>query len=127
MFVNFLVKTLTLIYVVVGSSCGFALSPLATAESHYDNKRYDEAIKVYEELVEEGFENSSLYFNLGNSYYRSGQVGRAIASYLAARQYNPRDPDIIANLNHAHKNTTDQLELNVPASSWDSIFFWRNW
>src|SRR5205823_1595380 len=40
----------------------------------------------------------ALLFNLGNAFFKNGQVGRAIAAYREAEQIDPRDPDIRANL-----------------------------
>jgi hypothetical protein len=39
-----------------------------------------------------------VYFNLGNARFKSGEVGRAIASYRQAEALAPRDPDVRANL-----------------------------
>ena len=39
--------------------------------------------------------------NLGNAYFKSGQLGKAIAAYREAEQMSPRDPDVRANLRFA--------------------------
>src|SRR5262249_54460599 len=43
----------------------------------------------------------AVYFNLGNAWFKSGQLGRAIAAYRQAERLNPRDPDVRANLQFA--------------------------
>jgi hypothetical protein len=44
---------------------------------------------------------AALYFNHGNALFKSGQVGRAIASYRIAQRLAPRDSAVRANLQFA--------------------------
>lgn len=76
--------------------------------------RYSEAAKSYEALIGEKGYSAPLLFNLGNAYFREGQVGAAILNYERAKLLAPNDPDIAANLNFARK----QAGLFVEQSSW---------
>lgn len=83
---------------------------LKKAEQAYDSKKYKEAIASYEELVGEGYRSWELYFNLGNSYYRNNELGKAIYNYELARKLNPDDEDIRINLGIASAKTIDKID-----------------
>jgi len=68
------------------------------ANRRYEQGKYEEAVAAYARLADEGVASAALHFNLGNAYFKSGQLGRAILSYRIAQQLDPRDPDIGANL-----------------------------
>ncbi|MEW5795484.1 MAG: tetratricopeptide repeat protein [Candidatus Zixiibacteriota bacterium] len=94
------------------------------ANKYYEQKNYDSARAVYESLVHQGMESSALYFNLGNSYFRSGDLGHAVLYYLRAQRLDPNDPDIAANLEFARRFTSVQMEgveLNPVSSLFESI------
>jgi tetratricopeptide (TPR) repeat protein len=81
-----------------------AAVPAAAFDS--DNKLYEEgkftdAVSAYEKLAQSGETSAALYFNLGNAFFKSGQIGRAVAAYRTAEQLTPRDPDLRANLQFA--------------------------
>lgn len=76
-------------------------SDFDTANRFYAQGKFAEAAAVYESIVTGGSANAALYFNLGNAYFKSGRLGRAIASYRKAERLAPRDPDISANLRFA--------------------------
>jgi tetratricopeptide (TPR) repeat protein len=85
-----------------------AQSPAAVSAAVFDsaNKLYEEgkfadAAFAYEKLAQSGETAAALYFNLGNAFFKSGQIGRAVASYRTAEQITPRDPDLRANLQFA--------------------------
>jgi len=67
----------------------------------YEEGKFAEAVSAYEKLAQSGQVSAAVYFNLGNAYFKSGQIGRAIAAYRAAQQITPRDPDLRANLQFA--------------------------
>jgi tetratricopeptide (TPR) repeat protein len=83
---------------------------LKKAETAYDAKEYKKAIETYEELVKQGYSSDKLFYNLGNSYYRNNQLGKAIFNYERARKINPNDQDIRNNLNIAYAKTIDKIE-----------------
>ncbi len=75
------------------------------ANTLYTQGQYAEAVEVYEAVLQSGLVSGNLYFNLGNSYFKAGQVGRAILNYERARRFLPSDPDLEANLRFAHSLT----------------------
>ncbi len=71
---------------------------------YYENK-FPEAAAAYEKLIQAGSVSPALYFNLGNAWFKAGQIGRSLAAYRQAEQLAPRDPDIRANLQFARNQT----------------------
>lgn len=80
------------------------------AGNYYRNGEFDKAIEIYEELISEGYEGVSLYFNLGNSYYRIGKIGYAILNYERALKLSPTDEDSKHNLAFANLSTVDRIQ-----------------
>jgi tetratricopeptide (TPR) repeat protein len=64
----------------------------------YTNGDYKTAQLLYEQVIQGGFHDPSLYFNLGNAYYESGDLGRALLNYRIVQQSWPRDVDLNRNL-----------------------------
>ncbi len=74
----------------------------------YKNNKYDEAVSAYEKILEGGFESGALYYNLGNSYFKKGDLGRALLNYERAKIFIPHDSDLRSNHNFVRNI------LNVP-------------
>ena len=84
---------------------------MAMANERFERGEYSEAAQQYESLIDMGYSDAALYFNLGNAYLESNDLGRAILSYLRALVLSPRDPDILTNLDLARSQTVDQIEV----------------
>ena len=89
---------------------GFGNDLLKSAEQAYDSKKYKSAIESYEKLIADGYKSYQLYYNLGNSYYRNNQLGKAIYAYEMARKFNPNDEDVRINLGIASAKTVDKID-----------------
>jgi tetratricopeptide (TPR) repeat protein len=81
---------------------------LARANQLYENGRFMEAAQTYQQLVDKGISDSTLHYNLGNAYYKQGDLGRAILNYERAAQLKPRDTDIQANLEMSRGQAVDK-------------------
>lgn len=75
----------------------------------YDRKEYDKAIGIYEAVIEESGATSGLYYNLGNAYFRSNEIGKAILNYERALRIDPTDEDIKTNLEFAQTQIKDEV------------------
>lgn len=64
----------------------------------YDSGQYQGAILIYEAFIEQGWDDDVIYFNLGNAYYHSGQLGYALLNYRRAQEKNPRDNQLTENI-----------------------------
>lgn len=86
------------------------------ASAAYDNNRLPDAIAGWEKLLDEGQVLPEVLFNLGNAYYRNGQLGPAIRAYRQAERLAPRDPDIRANLGFAAQTAGITLPVLHPVT-----------
>lgn len=90
-------------------SCNSFCNDLKDAEKAYDSKNFKISIHHYQKLINEGYKSYQLYFNLGNSYYRNNELGKAIYYYELASKSNPADDDIKINLAIAASKTIDKV------------------
>ena len=93
------------------------------ANHAYNKGEYEKAISLYNRLLESGIKNGLIYYNIGNCYYRSGEIGKAILNYRKSEIYNPRDEDLRANLNYARQNIKDKVEEGR-LKIYERVFFW---
>ena len=83
---------------------------MTQADQFYQAKNYENAIDTYQEIIKSGFEGTSLYYNLGDAYYRDGRLGLAILYYEKALRLSPGDEDVIHNLKIANSRTVDKID-----------------
>jgi tetratricopeptide (TPR) repeat protein len=76
----------------------------------YQAEDYGAAIEAYEAVLTGGFESYELHYNLGNAYFKAGDLGRSILSWERALKLEPGDPDAQANLELAVQLTVDEIE-----------------
>lgn len=84
----------TLILFIFSGSTTFAANQKnaqlwAKANTAYQQKQYDAAIQLYENILAAEPHNANLYFNLGNAFYRTNKVSDAVLAYERAAYYNP--------------------------------------
>ena len=92
------------------------------ANQAYKNGNYAEAVRLYSELEKQGHKSPHIYYNLGDSFFRLGDVGNAILNYERAKIIMPRDADLDYNLKYVSDRIRDAVE--PPASPLSSVFFW---
>jgi tetratricopeptide (TPR) repeat protein len=80
----------------------------AEADSAYVHEQYQQAITDYEALLKGGV-SADLYYNLGNAYYRTDNITKAILNYERALLLSPGDADIRFNLQMARSKTIDKI------------------
>ena len=78
-------------------------------DSAYLNGDYITASQIYENLLIDG-EAAELYYNLGNSYYKSGEIAKAILNYERALLLEPGNADSRFNLEMAKAKAVDKVE-----------------
>lgn len=116
-------KALVLASVLLYSSL-HAAEPLQIFERGnqlYQQGKYAEAAEAYEQVLAGGNMGAELFFNLGNAYYKSGAIAKAILHYERARKFIPNDEDLQHNLALANLMITDRIEP-VP-----QLFIWDWW
>lgn len=101
-------------------STASADSILRLANTRYVNRDFIAAAEGYESLINMGYDDATLYFNLGNACYKQNLVARAILSYERALLRKPGDSEIKRNLALANARTLDRIE-EIP------VFFIKTW
>ena len=76
----------------------------------YNNGDFFKAVTLYEQTLLTGKHSASLYFNLGNAYYRLNKVAESIYNYEKARQLDPENEDFKVNSAFAQNMTIDAIE-----------------
>jgi hypothetical protein len=76
----------------------------------YRDGKYDQAADSYESILKQGLASSSLYFNIGNCYYRMGKISPSILAYERALRLQPNDADTKHNLGLVNLKTLDRIE-----------------
>jgi tetratricopeptide (TPR) repeat protein len=71
----------------------------------YGEGQFREALDLYSQVDRT---NADLFFNMGNTHLKLGQLGHAIIYYLRAERLRPRDPEIVANLEFARLLKADK-------------------
>lgn len=82
------------------------------ADSAYIRNDFTTAIQIYEMILRTG-ESADIYYNLGNSYYKVGDIAKAILNYERALILKPANEDIRSNLEIARGKTVDKV-TDVP-------------
>lgn len=80
----------------------------AEGDSAYIKNDFASAIQIYESLLQQG-EAPEIYYNLGNCYYKTDDIARAILNYERALLLSPGNADIRANLEIARSKTIDKV------------------
>ncbi len=83
-----------------------------SALNYYLKSDFEKALAIYEDLFNQGYGSSDLFYNMGNCYYNMGDLANAIYFYEKAIILNPSDKDIIHNLQIANskiRNKTDEI------------------
>ena len=86
-----------LMMLMVSSVYAMDTSKFFEAGIDYKNGDYEEAIRLYEEIIADGEISGNLYYNLGNAYFKAGKLGKSILNYKRARRLIPLDSDLQAN------------------------------
>jgi hypothetical protein len=87
----------------------------------YQQGKYADAREAYQQILKEGYVSGEVFFNLGNTYYKEGDIARAILNYERARKFMPGDDDLLHNLQLANLQIADRIE---PAPR---LFIWDFW
>jgi len=84
------------------------------ANNLYSANKYTEATDAYLKIIEKGYESANLYYNLGNSYFKTKKIAQSILYYEKAKLLAPSNDKIQHNLDFANQFVIDKIET-VPA------------
>lgn len=116
---------LTLLHPAAGGRAESLEEILFRANQAYKDGNFQDAVSGYLQLIENGAENGHIFYNLGNAYFRIGDLGRAILFYQRAQLLIPRDADLKFNLAYALDLTHDVIPAS-PSFIRQSFFWLEN-
>ena len=85
-------------------------SLFALGNRYFRIEKYDYALDAYSAILEQ-VEHPDLYFNMGNTFYRLGDVGKAVWAYEKGLQFSPRQKDLNHNLDIVNTRVQDRIEM----------------
>jgi len=92
----------------------------------YQQEDFAGAAAAYEAVLEAGYESAALHYNLGNAYFKAGELGRSILSWERALALSPGDADARANLDLARTLTADAIQPLPRFWLFDVVAWWVN-
>ena len=97
----------------------FLSSIFAQANAQYAESNYAEAAEQYQQILAES-PSADLYYNLGNAYFKQGELAQSILAYERALRLEPSHKDAAHNLLFAQSRIIDNIEDT-------QSFFLSNW
>jgi tetratricopeptide (TPR) repeat protein len=104
------------------------------ANKLYESSEYMLAIDLYKK-IEADYRSPVLFYNIGNCYFKTGNLPEAIVYYERSLKYDPENQNTLANLQQVNKLITDDIQAmpQTAVSQWwynftrnKSINFWAN-
>jgi len=83
---------------------------------------YAAAVTAYEQIDRQQVVSAELAFNLGNAYYRQGQLGRAIWCWERALAIDPDQEDARYNLDQARKVASTRVHDKLEGAERDPVW-----
>ena len=119
-------RLLVLAILLTGPGPVAAQTPRAFVEGvkAYDEGHYRQAIASFRKLADTGIQNGKLFYNLGNAYLKSNDLGHAVLWYERALRLIPGDPDLKFNYAYAAGLLQDKREDTAPGI-YRILFFWK--
>jgi len=98
---------ITIIFATIKLS---AQDSLQAANAAYAKGDFAKAIELYESVLKEKGESATVYYNLGNSYYKANKIAPSILNYERALLLDPGNRDIRFNLDIAKLKAVDKID-----------------
>lgn len=129
----------SLLVLLISTAACLAAGPDVTFQKGlkaYDAKKYEQAIEVYEDILQGGDTAPEVYFNLAHAYFRNNQAGKAVLNYRRAERLMPTNQDLKSNLRMAVESSKSPLPIthpvvgffrNVPHAIWMWVLFGAFW
>lgn len=95
----------------------------AQADSAYAADNFTLAEQLYLESIRRDGTSTTIFYNLGNAYYRQGNLGKAIVNYERALKLDPTNADARANLDFVRTKITDRQidQGSIMDTLWQSV------
>ena len=109
-----LIYSISLSILFLIPSLGFSQDKeLEKANKKYEQMAYVDAIKLYEQKLEDGYESAELYEKLASSYYLNGDLSSAVDNYFKLFEVNQEvSPEVYFRYAHALKSIGEYSEAD---------------
>lgn len=98
----------------------------AAADPQAAENLYRKALTRYEKIAwEGGVQNGKLFYNIGNTWFKLGDIGKAILNYKRAERFMPNDLNLRQNLQFAKARRIDRIEEPQERQVLKILFFWH--
>jgi tetratricopeptide (TPR) repeat protein len=100
---------------------------LDDAHAAFAAGKYEQSTAGYQSVLATSGYSAPVLYDLGNSWFREGNVPEAILAYKRALWLAPGDPDVLANLQTAQKQAgavVEQAPWSAPVTSILSVNGW---
>ncbi len=77
----------------------------------YKEGKYMQSAIEFKKLVDKNIVSGNIYFNLGNAYFKTGDLAKARLYYERAQKFNPRDTDLKGNINYLKQKLEDKTDV----------------
>ncbi len=95
----------------------------ATANDLFEEAKYDDAIALYESILQTGLKSPELHLNLGNAYAKTNKVGNAVLHYEKGLKFNANHPSLLKNLSLIKKRVDSEI---FEVQAFWPVRVWRN-
>ena len=87
---------------------------------------YKAAAGRFEQLARRGtIKDGRLFYNIANSHFLAGDLGRAILNYRRAQRYISADRNLNHNLSYARRQCIDKIEQSEQSEFFKTVLFWH--
>ena len=126
-------RLITLLTIAILSGINiFAAQLTERADSAYSADDFSRALELYDEALNTQGASAELWYNIGNTQYRLGNLGKAIIAYHRSLRLDPTNDDARANLAFVSSkivdrpgdsgsfisNTADSIAASASADTW---------
>lgn len=101
-------KIVSLLIIALAALTAQAASLAEQGDSAYTADDFQRAAELYTKAAETEGTSSALFYNLGNTYYRMGQLGKAVLNYERALKLDPANEDARTNLAFVNSRIIDR-------------------
>jgi tetratricopeptide (TPR) repeat protein len=116
-----------LIYMLAVMGCAIAQTPadewFDQANAAYNSGNYEDAVELYQKILDTDMESVPVYYNMGNAYYKMHEYPMSIYCYEKALKLDPSNEEVKTNLEIANLAIVDKIEP-VPQSF--VVRWWRS-
>lgn len=112
----------TAIFTSIAAHAGIDHNDLwTTGNQYFEAQNYDSAAYYYKKIADQKPNNAEVYYNLGNTYYRLNNIGKAVLNYERALKIDGAHTQAADNLYLTQSRIENRIQT-VP-----KIFFLRWW